>query len=165
MNCHECQKLTKLFIDDMLSQQQFPEYKLHIDSCSSCKDDLYTNYAIITALKEVNEGIDLSGNYAAEVEQKLFRFEKGVRKSRTLRIWRRVLATLIILFFTCVFSIMTPEEEKFAFLPEGEDSCFSLQFEGVPKHMDPVRKAIYQYNDEVIEGLRQISKSVQKENR
>jgi hypothetical protein len=60
------------------------------------------------------------------------------------------------------FSIFTPKQKNYAFLPDEEDSRIVITFYGIPGHMDPVLKGIYRYNDDVLAALNEMEK--EKEN-
>ena len=71
MDCRSCKKCTELYIDGLLPQNLIVAYTDHLASCPECTEDLHINYAILTALRQLNEGQDLSDNFATEVDNKL----------------------------------------------------------------------------------------------
>ncbi|MCQ2421641.1 MAG: hypothetical protein MJ064_01435 [Lachnospiraceae bacterium] len=157
MECFECQEMTKLYIDDLLPEAKFMDYYAHLETCSTCKEDLYINYAINTALRQLTNEQELSSDFVAEVNGKLAASKRRILRGHKLRIFRRVAVGVEIIGIGLVLSIFTPNERNYAFLPEGSESNIVIEYYGIPGYKDPVMQAIYRYNDEVIAGLKKIA--------
>ena len=162
MDCRACKKCTELYIDGRLPQNRIVAYTDHLASCPECTEDLHINYAIQTALRQLNEGQDLSDNFATEVDNKLKVARFKIRREARLKIYRRIVIFFEIVGLALAFSIFTPKQKNYAFLPDEEDSRIVITFYGIPGHMDPVLKGIYRYNDDVLAALNEMEK--EKEN-
>ena len=158
MNCRDCQNLTSVYLSNELPLSAFPEYRAHIESCDKCKEDLYINYAINTALRQLNNDEDLSSDFAKEVENRLKSTSNLILRKKRRRIFSRICIVLELIGFTFLFCYFTPEEKCYAFKPEGEESQIQIAHYGVPSYMDPVLQGIYRYNDDMIQKIREAEK-------
>ena len=158
MDCRSCKKCTELYIDGQLPQNRIVAYTDHLASCPECTEDLHINYAILTALRQLNEGQDLSDNFATEVDNKLKVARFKIRREARLKVYRRVLIFFEIVGLALAFSIFTPKEKTYAFLPDDAQSKVVISFYGIPGYMDPVLKGIYKYNDEVLAAIKEMEK-------
>ena len=64
MTCTETQSLIKAFINDELNINEQEEFIQHIESCPNCREELEVYYAILTAMKQLDEDKNLSGDYS-----------------------------------------------------------------------------------------------------
>lgn len=158
MDCTKCQECTKSFIDGNLPDNLVFEYYDHIEHCPSCKEDLVINYAIINALRSLNENRDLSSDFVKEVDDKLNASRNRIIREAKARRFRRVFAFLEIACIMVFASIFPPVEKNYAFLPEDSEERIVIEMYGVPTYMDPVMQAIYKYNSEVIRLLEEKAK-------
>ncbi|MBO4669086.1 MAG: hypothetical protein J5648_03825 [Lachnospiraceae bacterium] len=158
MDCRSCKKCTELYIDGQLPQNRIVAYTDHLASCPECTEDLHINYAILTALRQLNEGQDLSDNFATEVDNKLKVARFKIRREARLKVYRRVFIFFEIVGLALAFSIFTPKEKTYAFLPDDAESKVVISFYGIPGYMDPVLKGIYKYNDEVLAAIKEMEK-------
>ena len=158
MDCRSCKKCTELYIDGLLPQNLIVAYTDHLASCPECTEDLHINYAILTALRQLNEGQDLSDNFATEVDNKLKVARFKIRREARLKVYRRVFIFFEIVGLALAFSIFTPKEKTYAFLPDDAESKVVISFYGIPGYMDPVLKGIYKYNDEVLAAIKEMEK-------
>ena len=131
-------------------------------NCPECTEDLHINYAILTALRQLNEGQDLSDNFAKEVDNKLKVARYKIRREARLKVYRRIFIFFEIVGLALAFAIFTPKEKNYAFLPDDEESKIVITFYGIPGYMDPVLKGIYRYNDDVLAAIKEMEK--EKEN-
>lgn len=157
MNCRECQNLTNLYLNDELPLPMFPDYRAHLDECPKCKEDLYINYAINTAIYQLNHEQELSSDFVKEVENRLNATANHIAKNKRKRFFRRFFIVLELIGITALFCLFTPEEKGYAYKPEGKESFIAIEHYGVPSYMDPVLQGIYRYNDEMIQKIREMN--------
>lgn len=159
MDCTKCQECTKSFIDGTLPDNMIIEYYDHIEHCPSCKEDLVINYAIINALRSLNENRDLSSDFVKEVDDKLTASRNRIIHEAKAKRFRRIFAALEIICIMVFASVFPPIEKTYAFLPEESEDRIVLEINGVPSYMDPVLQAIYRYNSDVIRMLEEQKKA------
>ncbi|MCR5532022.1 MAG: hypothetical protein K6F26_09260 [Lachnospiraceae bacterium] len=154
MDCTTCQECTKQYIEGQLPQNRILEYCAHLEECSACREDLYINYAIVTALKQLNDGEELSADYVKEVDTGLAQAKARIHRGARLRVYRRLFIALEILGIAGAMALFPQREKGYAYLPEEEESRIVIEAYGVPTYMDPVIQGIYRYNDDVIACIR-----------
>ncbi len=103
MDCERVQELIAPFVNGKLNTEETEEFLRHIDTCSECKEELEVSYSLMTAMKQLDEGTDLSDNYIQELNDKIEAcFMDGLKKKRDCARRRVILAALVfaLLFLT-----------------------------------------------------------------
>jgi hypothetical protein len=59
------------FINNKLSIKELEEFLDHINSCPNCREELEVYYALLTAMKQLDEDKNLSGNFGQELRGKI----------------------------------------------------------------------------------------------
>lgn len=113
MNCKRAQGLITAFINEQLKDDnEMKAFVEHMDSCAECREELEVTYALLTAMKQLDEDTDLSDNYIAELNQKIEAcYIEGLKKKRSIaRRW----AVLVVLMVSLLFlnGITAVEERK-----------------------------------------------------
>ena len=67
MTCEEAMELLKPFLRDELKIDIAAEFAEHIAGCKSCKDELEVSYCLKTAIRQLNEEEEFSGDYIKEL--------------------------------------------------------------------------------------------------
>lgn len=154
MDCRTVLKLNERYLAEGLPDNVLAEYLDHIASCESCRDNLMTDYSITKAIDQLNHNQDFSTDYSRELTQLL---EKSrlylVRKKRAAR-YKRAIA-LILMLLTVPFSVASSYATAKYYMPAGSIESLRLKYYGISSEVDPVKKAIREYNDEAITKLRQ----------
>ena len=55
MTCLDTQRMIIRFINDDLSLEELELFLDHVNSCSECREELEVYYALITAMKQLDE--------------------------------------------------------------------------------------------------------------
>ncbi|HPU63531.1 MAG TPA: zf-HC2 domain-containing protein [Mobilitalea sp.] len=71
MTCMEAQSLITRFINDELEIVELEEFIKHIESCSECREELEVYYALLTAMKQLDEDKNLSQDFSQELQEKI----------------------------------------------------------------------------------------------
>ena len=95
MTCEVAQGKITPFINDQLTVQELEEFICHVKNCRVCKDELAVYYALITAMKQLDEDSDLSDDYIAELEEKLFYSESLIKHSKRLHRSKKYLFSML----------------------------------------------------------------------
>lgn len=99
MTCMKAQSLITPFINDKLNLKEAEEFIDHVGSCHECREELEVYYALLTAMKQLNEDKNLSDDYSLELAAKLERTqEKIIHVKFTYYRKKGILLLSIILF-------------------------------------------------------------------
>lgn len=163
MDCTTCQECTKSFIDGTLPGNLILEYYAHLEKCPKCKEDLIINYAIVNAIRSLNENEELSSDYVKEVDDRLNAARNGILHEAKAKRFRRAFVILEILAVMVFASFFPPIEKTYAFLPEDTEDHVVIEMYGVPTYLDPVIQGIYKYNDDVLRCIRERDRAKRQE--
>jgi len=99
MTCEEAQSIIKPYIRGELKTEIAAAFAEHICGCKGCKDELEVSYCLTTAIRQLNEDEEFSGNYIQELNNMLLETVKEAKRERKMvyrkRLW--VCAECIIL--------------------------------------------------------------------
>jgi len=91
MTCEETQRLIKPYISGELKTDVAAAFAEHISGCKACKDELEVSYCLITAIRQLNEEEEFSGNYIQELNNMLLETVKEAKRERKMiyrkRLW------------------------------------------------------------------------------
>lgn len=98
MTCMKAQSLITGFINDELDIAELEEFLKHIESCKECREELEVYYALLTAMKQLDEDKNLSDDFNQELKEKIERTQERIIHLR-YNYYRKkgVLITIIIL--------------------------------------------------------------------
>lgn len=115
MTCTETQSLIKAFINDELNINEQEEFIQHIESCPNCREELEVYYAILTAMKQLDEDKNLSGDYSQELKEKIEHTRERIIHLR-YNYYRKKGALFLIFVLLAVFLSLyhyfMPKEEE-----------------------------------------------------
>lgn len=98
MDCKRAMELMTQFINERLDDEDVQAFLDHIDSCSECREELEVNYSLMTAMKQLDEDVDLSDDYIGELNQKIETcYLEELKRKRTCTRRRIVLGVVILL--------------------------------------------------------------------
>lgn len=114
MTCLNTQSLITAFINDELEIDELEEFIEHVRSCEECSEELEVYYALLTAMKELDEDRNLSNNYRQELNDKLDRAEERILQLK-YNYYRKkgvlVIIMLLLAIFFCFQHYFNPQEE------------------------------------------------------
>jgi len=91
MTCEETQSLIKPYIRGELKTEVAAAFAEHISGCKYCKDELEVSYCLTTAIRQLNEDEEFSGNYIQELNNMLLDTVKEAKRERKMiyrkRLW------------------------------------------------------------------------------
>ena len=114
MDCKRAQELITAFINEQLKDDdEMKAFLEHMDECAECREELEVTYSLLTAMKQLDEGTDLSDNYIAELNQKIETcYIEGLKKKRSVaRRWALVVALIISLVFLNGITVTEERQE------------------------------------------------------
>lgn len=157
MNCKEAQALFQNYIDGQFPEKYLPEFLDHMEQCPKCLEDFKVQYAIYTAINQLNNGKDFSDDYDSEVMNKLAADREFLKRKHRRKLSLRFVSLLLFLCAGITIGFNDTKSIVRMYLPDTEESHFSLNHYGIDKNRDPVYRAIKNYNDDVIRQLEGIS--------
>jgi hypothetical protein len=74
----KAQSMITPFINNKLNLKETEEFLDHISTCPSCKEELEVYYALLTAMKQLDEDRNLSDDYVLELSGKIERAQERI---------------------------------------------------------------------------------------
>ena len=105
MTCIESQSLITAFINDELNISELEEFIRHVQSCEECKEELEVYYALLTAMKQLDEDKHLSNDYNQDLKEKIERTQEKIIHLRFNYYRKKGILLMIIISFTAFFSL------------------------------------------------------------
>lgn len=122
MTCQKVQNQITPFINDELTIKELDEFIHHVDTCSECKEELEVYYALLTAMKQLDENESLSSDYSMELSTKLQKCEEKIIHAKFTYYRKKgilfLFMVLLGLFFSFSYGYMKYEDEKHQFVTE-----------------------------------------------
>jgi len=116
MTCLRAQSLITPFIDDKLNIKELEEFIDHINSCDVCREELEVYFALLTAMKQLDEDKNLSDNFSRELALKLERLQEKIIHVK-YAYYRKIsvlifLITIVSFLFSFGYSNINREKEN-----------------------------------------------------
>jgi uncharacterized membrane protein YukC len=111
----KAQSLITAFINDQLNIDELEEFTQHIQSCKECREELDVYYALLTAMKQLDEDKHLSDDFSQELKEKLDRSQERIIHLRYNYFRKKGVLMMIIFFLTVFFSLyhyLMPREKE-----------------------------------------------------
>lgn len=150
MTCMKAQGLITAFIYDELNIGELEEFVWHIQSCQECQEELEVYYALLTAMKQLDEDRNLSNDFNQELREKLDRAQEKIIHLRYNYIRKKGVLFMIIISFTLFFSLYH------YFLPKDientvKESRFKLRTSFMEDRFDGPTEELNRYLEELRE--------------
>lgn len=100
MNCIECKKKIKDFLNDSLNTRQTVDFVNHVNECPECMEELSVDFLVNEGLKRLDSAT--SFNLEEELKEKLEKSLKNARFSHRFSIIA-VILTIVLSFLLGVF--------------------------------------------------------------
>lgn len=144
MTCMKAQSLITAFINDELEISEQEEFIEHIRSCDDCSEELEVYYALLTAMKQLDEDKNLSDDFRHELNEKLDRAEEKIIHLRYNYYRKKGALLTIMIFFAVFFSIQHYFNEVEIENPVTE-STFRLKTSFMEDRFDKPREELDKY--------------------
>lgn len=139
MTCMEAQALITPFINDKIDIATLEQFLDHVEGCKECKEELEVYYALLTAMKQLEEDEEVSADYAKELENKLEEARELILKSKIVHIRKRILFFAVVIFVGLFTSVsVNVVEEVLTVSKETEFNTFVIQNETLAPYMKAV---------------------------
>ena len=105
MTCMKAQSQITAFINDKLEIDELDEFTKHIQSCDECKEELEVYYALLTAMKQLDEDRDLSIDFNQELKEKIDRAQVKIIHLRYNFYRKKGVLLMIIISMAAFFNL------------------------------------------------------------
>ena len=163
MTCMEAQALITPFINDNLDVATLEQFVDHVDSCKECKEELEVYYALLTAMKQLDEDEEVSADYAKELENKLEDAREFILRTKIIHIRKRILFFVVVIFVGLFTSVsVNVVEEVLTISKETEFNTFVIKNEVLSPYMSGVLLDGMEPYQQVQDELERVEEEVKK---
>lgn len=144
MTCMKAQSLITGFINDELEIGELEEFINHVETCKDCREELEVYYALLTAMKQLDEDKNLSTDFSQELKEKIEHTQERIIHLRYNYYRKKGVLVTIIIILAIFFSIhhyFTPKEIENTVV----DSRFRLRFSFMDERFDDYKEALERY--------------------
>lgn len=97
MNCHVAEGMVTKYIDRTLKVDELEEFLDHVESCSSCYDELETYFIVHEAMNQLDDGdTETALDFKNLLEQDLKKSRRYVRKRKTIKFLEIILVCILM---------------------------------------------------------------------
>lgn len=125
MDCKRAMELITQFINEQLNAEDTEAFLEHIENCPECREELEVTYSLMTAMKQLDEGTDLSDNYIEELNQKIETCYLDELKRKRSCIRRRIALAVVVVLLVLLNGITVSKRR------EEEDRRFFRRIAGL----------------------------------
>ncbi len=104
MTCNKAQSMITPFINNKLRLKELEEFVDHIGTCPACREELEVYYALLTAMKQLDEDKNLSSDFGLELDQKLNRTRERIFHAKFTYYRKKVILIITILLLAFIIS-------------------------------------------------------------
>ncbi|NLL00059.1 MAG: zf-HC2 domain-containing protein [Clostridiales bacterium] len=148
MTCMKAQGLITAFINDELNIGELEEFVSHMQACEECREELEVYYALLTAMKQLDEDRNLSDDFNQELKEKLDRAQERIIHLRYNYYRKKGVMLLIIISMTVLFSLYHYFTPKDIGNPVKE-SRFKLRFSFMEDRFEGPTEELNRYLEEL----------------
>lgn len=105
MNCDEALGLIRDYFRGTLKTQEAAAFAEHICGCKSCKDELEISYCLRTAIRQLNEEEEFSGDYIAELNQMLLDTIKEAKREKKMIYRKRIFVIIELVLIAYIMGM------------------------------------------------------------
>ena len=105
MTCNQAQSMITPFINNKLKLKEMEDFIDHISSCPICKEELEVYYALLTAMRQLDEDKNLSSDFGLELDQKLERCKERILHAKFTYYRKKIFLFLTIIILAFIISI------------------------------------------------------------
>ncbi len=96
MTCTQAQGYITPFINDQIDVNELEKFLDHIEHCEECREELEVYYTLLTAMKQLDEEHNMSGDYHMEFLNKIKKAEERIVHSKVQSFRKRFILAAII---------------------------------------------------------------------
>ncbi len=151
MNCQKAQSMITPFVDNKLSIRDLELFLDHVNSCPNCREELEVYYALLTAMKQLDEDKNLSSNYSMELAEKLAKLHEKIIHAKYVY-YRKKVVLFITMIFLAVLISFTYANRNILIEEQTTKSDFHMriQFQFPGNDNDMLRLKLQKYLEEQV---------------
>lgn len=111
MTCIRIQSMITPFIEDKLGNKDMEIFLDHVASCKDCREELGIYYALLTAMKQLDEDKDMTGDFEQELNEKLERAREKLLHERYTYYRKKVVLIFLMILMVFIFGISYSERK------------------------------------------------------
>lgn len=97
MNCRIAEGMVSRYMNHTLKVDELEEFLEHVETCSSCYDELETSFIVQEAITKLdNEDTDMVLDFKNLLQQDLKRSKRYVRKKKTIKFFELMIAFFLM---------------------------------------------------------------------
>lgn len=112
MTCIKAQSMITPFINNKLSLKEMEEFLEHVGSCPNCMEELEFYYALLTAMKQLDEDKNLSEDFRLELSGKMNRAQDKILHAKYTYYRKYTILILIMILVAFLMGISYSEESN-----------------------------------------------------
>jgi hypothetical protein len=105
MTCIKAQAMITPFINDKLTMKELEEFLDHVNSCKNCREELEVYFALLTAMKQLDEDKNLNSNYSEQLAEKLEQSGEKIIHAKYTYYRKKVILILTMIFVAILIGI------------------------------------------------------------
>ena len=149
MTCIEAQALITPFINDKLSVVQLEKFLEHVQNCPDCMEELEVYFALLTAMRQLDEDEEVSSNFKLALKNKINESEEKILRAKMNHIRKRVVFFAVVCLIGVVSSwSVGVMDQVFTMSEEDKFNYFCLQHQQIDQYINlPLGQSIISYPD------------------
>lgn len=116
----------------------------HVKQCPECREELEVYYALLTAIKLLDEEKEMSNNFTDELNRKIRNCEEHIRRSKRNKVKRRIVFAFVVAGVTVISSLSIRKLTEIPAAPA--KPSYILRYSGIPRRYDPMYRIRTEYD-------------------
>lgn len=113
MTCSTAESMVNRYINHTLKTDELEEFLEHIQSCSSCYDELETYFIVHEAMQQLDEEESNVLDFQHLLESDLKKARKYVRRKKVIRLLMAIMVLLLLGILAAFFVFVVLELKQF----------------------------------------------------
>ena len=126
MECNKVQGMITQFINNKLSLKEMEVFIDHVEGCPECREELEVYYALLTAMRQLDEDKNLTSDFHKELKQKLEQSKEKIFHAK-FTYYRKKVILLFTILLLAVFISFRYASEKEEYIHPVEQSDFHIR--------------------------------------
>ena len=154
MDCLNAQRLITPFIKDELSMTELEGFLAHVKECLECREELEVYYALLTAIKLLDEDKEMSNNFTEDLNLKIRNCEEHIRRNKLNKVKRRIEFVFVMIGVIIVSSLSIRKLSEIPVAPTKPP--YVLRYSGIPRRYDPMFRIRTEYDTMAKEYVKKV---------
>lgn len=154
MDCLNAQRLITPFIKDELSMTELEGFLAHVKECPECREELEVYYALLTAIKLLDEDKEMSNNFTEDLNLKIRNCEEHIRRNKLNKVKRRIEFVFVMIGVIIVSSLSIRKLSEIPVAPTNPP--YVLRYSGIPRRYDPMFRIRTEYDTMAKEYVKKV---------